>query len=531
MSQIVNYSAVVLDQKSRDVLKQHFGLHMPQEWKWICHHMTICLGPLPEDMKGYIGTPVTLTVTDLGESDMALAVRVTGFKSKNANPHVTLAINDNAGGKAKMSNDITKWADVAPIKISGTVEEVSKSAPLNEAISSVHSLPFLTDVKSAGGKIYQVGGAVRDKFLGRDSKDLDILIQGIPAETLNTILKKYGKVDMVGASFGIIKFKATGSSEEIDIAIPRTERKIGPGSKGFNVDADHNLPVEKDLERRDFTINSIAKDLDGNIIDPYDGQGDLKRKLIKVTNPIAFKEDPVRMLRAVQFAARFGFTIVPETYQMIKDNASTIIEEPPERYVIEFEKMVTKGDPGVAAHLLVDTGLYNYIFHVRPNVDYKETSRCKKLTEFIFMLLQGTSLSPSAFFSDELKGDFISTKEIRAFEVASKPVTDNIYSKRVRVTEIFNQSASALESFIVKDRFGDTINDMRNQKLPFSRKDLAITGDDLTAIGLKDVQIGEAIRNVMAAVLQGKLNNDKVTLLQFIQSPLNEEIRQIKNRF
>src|SRR5690606_8675300 len=141
------------------------------------------------------------------------------------------------------------------------------------------------------------------------------------------------------------KFKPHGSVEDIDIAIPRTERATGEGGhKGFEVSSDHNLPIEKDLERRDFTINAIAKDINGNVIDPFGGQRDLKEKIIRVVNPQAFSDDPLRMLRAVQFAARFGFPIEPKTEQLIKANAHRIREIAAERILIELEKIVKKGD-------------------------------------------------------------------------------------------------------------------------------------------------------------------------------------------
>ena len=213
---------------------------------------------------------------------------------------------------------------------------------MNEAqLMSLQDLPFKQEVEQLGGKIYSVGGAVRDEFLGKESKDLDLLITGIPMEELEQILSKYGRVDAVGKSFGILKFKPEGATEQIDIAIPRTEKPSGEGGhKGFEVTSDHTLPIEKELKRRDFTINAIAKDTEGNIVDPYGGQEDLKNKIIRVVNPEAFSDDPLRMLRAVQFASRFGFTIEPETMKLIQDNASRIKEIPPERILTEFDKIV-----------------------------------------------------------------------------------------------------------------------------------------------------------------------------------------------
>jgi hypothetical protein len=214
-------------------------------------------------------------------------------------------------------------------------------------IMGLNYLPFREDVEEVGGKIYSVGGAVRDEFLGKESKDLDILITGVTLEQLEEILGKYGAVNAVGKSFGILKFKPKGAIEDIDIAIPRTEtlvqNMLDPSMgvhKAFDVKSDPTLPIEKDLERRDFTINAIAKDINGNIVDPFNGQEDLKNKIIRAVNPEAFNDDPLRMLRAVQFASRFNFTIEPETMKMIQENVSKIKGISPERILTEFDKIV-----------------------------------------------------------------------------------------------------------------------------------------------------------------------------------------------
>ncbi len=170
---------------------------------------------------------------------------------------------------------------------------------INENIVSVNTLPFKSDIETAGGKIYSVGGAVRDTMLNKESKDLDLLITGLPLEDIETILSKYGRVDNVGKSFGVIKFN-NPETGELDIAIPRTEKANGEGGyKGFEVTSDHTLPIEADLSRRDYTLNAIAKDSNGQIIDPYNGTEDIKNKIIRMVNPQAFAEDPLRLLRGM----------------------------------------------------------------------------------------------------------------------------------------------------------------------------------------------------------------------------------------
>ena len=120
---------------------------------------------------------------------------------------------------------------------------------------------------------------------------------------------------------GVVYNKPENIISFLNKTIKPTKIKNLAGHKGFDVTSDHTLPIEKDLERRDFTINSIAKDAEGNLIDPYKGIEDIKTKTIRLTNPEAFADDPLRMLRAIAQAARFGFTIEPHTFDMIQKNA------------------------------------------------------------------------------------------------------------------------------------------------------------------------------------------------------------------
>ena len=521
MIQSISYSAVVLDDKSQQILKNKFQ-DLGPDYEWIGHHMTICMGPITDDsIIKLIGSSVSIQATEIGINDKVIAVAVNGFYSKNKKPHITLMVNRANGGKPVMSNNILpeEWADIPTITLTGVVTEIpNKAAILKEAVTELNALPFLDDVKNAGGKIYSVGGKVRDQFLGLESKDLDIVIQGVAPDKLNSILLKYGKVDMVGASFGVIKFKATGTTEEIDIAIPRTERKISAGHKGFEVNADHTLSIEDDMARRDLSINSMAQDLDGNIIDPYKGQQDLKNKIIRVTNPQAFADDALRMMRAIGFASRFRFTIEPVTFKLIKDNAHLITEISGERILLELEKMVVKGSPEIGARLLVETGLFQYIFDREPNMDYDVVAKSTNIAEFIFTMLYKVYKNPSEIYIDVLKGDLITYAMLKAFYFASKYDESGEYAKRGQVSYISKTSPKALTSFIVTDLFklGDTIKTMREKNIPFSISELNINGNDLMALGFKGVEIGNAQRKVLEAIDKDELTNNKTEIIKFL---------------
>jgi tRNA nucleotidyltransferase (CCA-adding enzyme) len=167
-------------------------------------------------------------------------------------------------------------------------------------------------------EVYAVGGYVRDLIRGIPSEDVDILITHHSVEEIIKKIKPYGKVDLVGKSFGIIKFTINGKT--YDLALPRKEVPRGTGvkkHKDFVISADPDLPIEKDLERRDFRCNSIALRLaDNKLIDPFRGAGDIKAKKIRLSNPAAFPDDPLRVLRVARFASVLEFSVDPRIYEV-----------------------------------------------------------------------------------------------------------------------------------------------------------------------------------------------------------------------
>lgn len=158
-------------------------------------------------------------------------------------------------------------------------------------------------------RVYLVGGAVRDSLLGRPSNDKDYVVVGAtPDDMLSQGFKK------VGADFPVFLHPSTGE----EYALARTERKTGSGYNGFSVAFDTSVTLEDDLRRRDLTINAMARDLNtGELHDPFDGQKDLKAGILRHVSE-AFAEDPVRVLRVARFAARYSFTVAPETLELMK---------------------------------------------------------------------------------------------------------------------------------------------------------------------------------------------------------------------
>ncbi|MEW5993982.1 MAG: hypothetical protein AB1744_06260, partial [Candidatus Zixiibacteriota bacterium] len=195
------------------------------------------------------------------------------------------------------------------------------------------------------GRIFEVGGAVRDRLLFGEGRvhDRDYLVTGIPYDELSSVLRKYGRVDLVGRSFGVIKFTQPGAngSQTLDITLPRCEHSTGTGHRDFNVAFDPHLKVEEDLARRDFTVNAMALALDnGELIDPLNGREDIQQRRIRMVYDDSFKDDPLRMLRAVQFAARFEFTVEPATFEAMKRLAPMIQTVSSERIAEELNKLL-----------------------------------------------------------------------------------------------------------------------------------------------------------------------------------------------
>jgi poly(A) polymerase len=185
---------------------------------------------------------------------------------------------------------------------------------------------FITKLQKEFKKaeIFLVGGVIRDIILNRESKDYDFVVQNVKVNDLQKFLKKLGWVDLVGKSFGVLKFlpKGVKNIEPVDIALPRTEHAFFTGGyRDFDVKFKPDLPIEEDLKRRDFTINALAYDIKKKkLIDLFDGLKDIKNKTIKtVGNPSErFQEDYSRMLRALRFACQLDFAIEPKTWQAIK---------------------------------------------------------------------------------------------------------------------------------------------------------------------------------------------------------------------
>jgi len=211
-------------------------------------------------------------------------------------------------------------------------------------------------VQARNGRALVVGGWVRDRLLSRESKDLDMEVFGVPAGDLPELLEPFGKVEPIGQSFPVYKI---GS---IDIGLPRRESKSGRGHKGFVVQGDPSMSIREAARRRDFTINAISWDpLTDTYEDPFEGRRDLDRKVLRVVDETTFADDSLRVLRALQFAARFELTLDENTRKLCR--AIRLDDLPPERIWGELEKLLLRAQrPSIGFALALELGVVDQLF-------------------------------------------------------------------------------------------------------------------------------------------------------------------------
>jgi tRNA nucleotidyltransferase (CCA-adding enzyme) len=226
-------------------------------------------------------------------------------------------------------------------------------------------------VRDAGGRALIVGGWVRDRLRpstvaegGEPSKDIDLEVFGVPQERLPSLLSAFGRVEAVGQSFAV--YKVVGGKGEggrgqaetaLDVALPRRESKKGRGHKGFEVHGDPFMSIEEAARRRDFTVNAISWDpLTDTYEDPCNGREDLARRVLRAVDPSTFGDDSLRVLRAVQFAARFEFALHDDTAALCR--RIPLNDLPPERIWGEIEKLLLQARrPSIGFALALDLGI------------------------------------------------------------------------------------------------------------------------------------------------------------------------------
>jgi hypothetical protein len=410
-----------------------------------------------------------------------------------------------------------------------------------ELMSKILSSDFHQAIKMAGGKLYFVGGSIRDQYLGRKSKDIDMVVANISKDKLQKVLMPYGRLDAVGASFGVIKFRPRQlepflpmdkkGEGFLDIALPRTERPMTDAEKSgkklsayqsFITNHD-NVSLEEDLFRRDFTINAMSHDYEGNLVDPYNGMQDIKDKKIRMVNPESFSDDPLRMLRGVQFASRFGFEIEPKTFEQIQKNCALIKGITGERILTELSKIsgyvdkdgnhIGGGDQYLAAKLLDQTGLWKEITNLQCNLTGRESwfAKSRTIAEFLFLMLYGsTGLENTVKICQKLRCEVDTIKGVKALYEA----WDSTHLPHAVVFKMHQILPQSLKFTVLPERILDSIH----SDMPKSYKELQVGGDDMLKLGIKGENIKVMFNRMLNAIFTGQIENDREQLMNFAKS-------------
>lgn len=223
-------------------------------------------------------------------------------------------------------------------------------------------------ISLAGGRFIFVGGCVRDTLLDIPPKDYDAEVYGLTMEKLQQVLESLDHVNLVGKSFGVFKM----THYPIDISLPRLDQKTGPGHKGFSIHIDYTLSFKQAARRRDLTMNSMGYDpIENKVLDPYNGRKDIQDKVLHATNPITFIEDPLRVLRVGQFAARFAMSAHPSLVSLC--SKINLKELPAERILEELTKLFLKGkQPSLGLEFLYDCNAIHSLFRELCTLSNKE---------------------------------------------------------------------------------------------------------------------------------------------------------------
>ena len=217
------------------------------------------------------------------------------------------------------------------------------------------AIDIAAGVRDAGGRALIVGGWVRDRLLDHASQNIDLEVFGVAPEPLRQLLERFGRVEAVGESFQVYKLG------DIDVSLPRRDSKAGRGHRGFVVGGDPDMSIEEAARRRDFTVNAISWDpLTGEYFDPFHGRDDLARRALRIVDAATFPHDSLRVLRAVQFAARFELTPDDEVRAICRQ--IPLDDLPAERVWGEIEKLLFAPRPSIGFALAMEIGVIRKLF-------------------------------------------------------------------------------------------------------------------------------------------------------------------------
>ena len=438
-------------------------------------------------------------------------------------------------------------------------------------------------VRSLGLDAYLVGGAVRDELLGGEAKDADFVVPGVDTDGLRALLAPHGVTEDLVVADRLVGLRFFPGDREVralapaglEFAPPRREISTGPGRHDFEIVADASLPVERDMERRDFTINAIARRLStGEYVDPLDGRADLAAGVLRAVSEQSFREDPLRIVRGLRFVSQLGLEPDERTRAQMAEHAAAIALVAPERIggglaadgLGELSKLLLGAEPARALRLARDVGVLPHLLpELAVTVGYEQTSKRQHLPldEHVFAVVQGTAddgarleVRLAALLHDlgkpEADRDDTRHQEVGA-AIATRVLGRLRYPTRLRrhVMEIVREHAFhelddprpvdarrflaahgdelALDLLAHKAadmrakertpdehaalaRFRELVEEARSS--PHTLADLAITGADLIAAGFREgPEVGRVLGVLLREVVEDPERNEPAWLL------------------
>lgn len=429
---------------------------------------------------------------------------------------------------------------------------------------------ILKKLNNAGFEAYIVGGCVRDKLLGQKPNDYDITTSATPQQ-IKDVFYDYATIS-IGEKFGTIGVVLNEVLYEITTF--RIDGKYLNNRKPVSVTFSHNL--EDDLARRDFTINAMAMDIDGNIFDPFCGKLDLENKIIRsVGNPSdRILEDGLRIMRAIRFAGRLNFYIDEDLFEAISLHRDILRNISVERIFDEFLKMLTSTNPSTYLLLMEETGVLDIIFpEIKRTVGFAQMSpfHDKTLFDHILCVVDNVPCDISIrlaalfhdvskvdtltigedgsghFFGHEVEGAEVAKKVLRKYKVSNKIIKKveilildhmKVHSKmsdkalRRQIKRVGKDNILDLYSLLIADckctradrdtsfieNRRDRVLNLLNEKEMKSDKFLNIDGNDIIALGYQEgKQIGDILRQLENIVLDNPKLNNKKYLIDYIK--------------
>ena len=456
---------------------------------------------------------------------------------------------------------------------------------------SGHDLDDLLSRLLPKAGLYAVGGRVRDEILaecgfqppedhGQPLPEPDYLVTGVKLDDLVQSLRQAGTAELVGASFGVVKFASNGLAA--DIALPRRERSTGTHHRDFAVEYDPSIPIEEDLARRDFRMNMMARDIKtGVVLDPFDGRADIEAKRLDILGDQVFVEDPLRILRGAQFAARFDLTPSPRTAAAMRASSHLVSTVAAERVAEELTKLLTRAPkPSVGFEILRESGAldvllpevmegwgveqneyhrYTVYFHSMKTTDAIAPKLKLRLAALFHDVGKPRTKDGPHFYRHEMVGEAM-TKDALArlrfpFDLArdvahlvrhhmfaaDDQLTDAAVRRFVRrvgigaVEPLFAlRAADVVASGLPPrdpaqaQRFQTRVREAIAARTPFGIADIAIDGGDIIAImrELKvvaadysgDRRVGEALNHCLEQVLDDPTLNERESLRALVRA-------------